>query len=142
MAANDDDTEEPHGNDGEEEAPKSKGRRQSFGHVRRELNEDELSSPGVQKMMLDELDRMDGSERELRKISKELSEAKSSLAVAEEKLKTHHAFDILSTGAVAAGTLIFGVAFSPTIDKEIFWITITISVILVGVGIIAKVIRS
>ena len=66
MAVDEDETEEPQSDAGIDGTPKSKGRRQSFGKVRRELTEDELGSSGVQKMMLDELDRMDGAEAELR----------------------------------------------------------------------------
>ena len=142
MATDEEETEEPQGDGGSDGAPKSKGRRQSFGKVRRELTEDELGSSGVQKMMLDELDRMDGAEAELKTISQKYSESQSSLAVATEKLKTHHAFDVLSTGTVAVGTLTFGAAFSSGDNIKLFWTLIAISIMLVCVGIAAKVLRS
>lgn len=141
MAA-DDETEEPQVEGQIDGTPKSKGRRQSFGKVRRELTEDELGSSGVQKMMLDELDRMDGAETELKTISQKYYDTQSSLAVAEEKLKTHHAFDVLSTGTVAIGSLIFGAAFSTGQNDKLFWTLVVISVVLVIVGIAAKVLRS
>ena len=142
MAEEEDETEEPH-RDGEKDGtPKSKGRRQSFGKVRRELTEDELGSSGVQKMMLDELDRMDGTEAELKVVSQKFYETQSSLAVAQEKLKTHHAFDVLSTGTVAIGSLIFGAAFNAVGDNKLFWTLILVGVVLVVVGIAAKVLRS
>jgi hypothetical protein len=142
MAADEDETEEPQGEGQIDGTPKSKGRRQSFGKVRRELTEDELGSSGVQKMMLDELDRMDGAETELKSISQKYYDTQSSLAVAKEKLKTHHAFDVLSTGTVAVGSLIFGAAFSTGQNDKLFWTLVVISGVLVVVGIAAKVLRS
>ncbi len=138
----DDDTEEPIGEGGQDETQKPKGQRRSFGKVRRELTEEELGSSGVQKMMLDELERMEGAEAELKSTARDLYEARTSLAVATEKLKPHHAFDVLSTGTVAAGSLIFGAAFSTNDNNKLFWTLIFISVVLVGVGIVAKVVRS
>ena len=93
-------------------------------------------------MILDELDRLEGGEAELRSTAKSLSETTTALAVANEKLKQRHAFDVLSTGTVAVGSLIFGAAFSINDNNKLFGILIVFSVVLVGVGIAAKVVRS
>ncbi|UGY08311.1 hypothetical protein [Phyllobacterium pellucidum] len=145
MAATDVDTEEPDtGDQGgtNSSAPEPKGRRLSFGKVRRELTEDELGSSGVQKMLLDELDRMDGAEIELKTMSTRFHETNAALAVSQEKLKTHNAFDIISTGGIASGSLLFGVAFSLQGNDKLFWVLVALSVITVLVGILAKVIRA
>lgn len=145
MSNNDDDTEEP--DDGDQNVtdigtPQPKGRRLSFGKVRRDLTEEELSSSGVQKMLLDELDRMDGVEDELKSVAANYYEARTSLAVSEEKLKTHNAFDILSTGSIAIGSLLFGAAFSFNQDVQKFWVLVATSLVLIAIGVIAKVFKA
>jgi hypothetical protein len=145
MAEKDDDTEEPRAGDGgpaDDGHLQPKGRRLSFGKVRRDLTEDELGSSGVQKMMLDELDRMDQSEIELKSVSEKYYVDKAALAVAQEKLKTHNAFDVLSTGSVAIGSLLFGAAFSFREGDTQFWIGISLSIVLIIIGVFAKVMRA
>lgn len=145
MSVTDIDTEEPeNGIQGRSigSAPEPKGRRLSFGKVRRELTEDELGSSGVQKMLLDELDRMDGAEAELKTISAKYHDTNTALAVYKEKLKTHNAFDIISTGTIAVGSLIFGVVFSLQGNDKVFWMLVVLSVVFVAIGIFAKVTRA
>ncbi|MFC0199061.1 hypothetical protein [Paracoccus rhizosphaerae] len=145
MANGDEDTEEPQDDAAEAESDPSsqpKGRRRSFGKVRRELTEDELGSPGVQKLLLDELDRADGAEGELRAITEKFYDTYTKLAVANEKLKTHNAFDVISTGTAAAGSLLFGAAFSIKDNDAIFWLMLIFGGALVAVGVAAKVMRS
>lgn len=93
-------------------------------------------------MLLDELDRMDGVEADLKGFSSKYHEVKSELAVAKERLKTRHAFDVLSTGTVAFGSLIFGSAFNAGINGKMFWILVGTGLCLVLVGIVAKVVKS
>jgi hypothetical protein len=145
MAGQDDDTEEP-GRDGSakagEEVAEPKGRRLTFGKVRRELSEDELSSSGVQKMLLDELDRMNGAEGELKVVAGKYYEASTKLAVSSEKLKTHNGFDVISTGTIAVGSLLFGAAFSIKDNATMLATLIGLSIVLVIIGIVAKVMRA
>jgi hypothetical protein len=126
----------------DEASPQPKGKRRSFGQVRRELTEAELSSPGVQKLLLDELDRMDGSEIELRAVSEKYYMTNTSLAIAQEKLKTHNAFDIISTGTVAFGSILFGAAFSFMSNGTAFWLMVVLGGLLIVTGIAAKVVRA
>lgn len=145
MADGDDETQEPQDAAPEapdEAAPQPKGRRRSFGKVRRELTEAELGSSGVQKMLLDELDRMDGSEADVKLLSDKYHETNTLLAVTREKLKTHNAFDIISTGTVALGSILFGAAFSFKDVIIAFWLMIILGAALVIVGIVAKVVRA
>lgn len=145
MAVQDEESVEPSregGSAGIAGLPEPKGRRVTFGKVRRELSEEELSSPGVQKMLLDELDRMNGAEEELKICIGNLHEKSTLLAVSEEKLKTHHAFDVLSSGTIAAGSLIFGAAFSIKDAGNLVIILIILSILLVAIGIVAKVMRA
>lgn len=85
---------------------------------------------------------MDQSEIELKSVSQKYYVEKAALAVAQEKLKTHNAFDVLSTGSVAIGSLLFGAAFSFREGDTQFWIGISLSIVLIIIGIIAKVMRA
>lgn len=145
MHGEDDDTEEPQGAvvDGSEgHAPQSKKRRRSFGKVRRELSDEELDTSGVQKMLLDEVDRLEGAEIDLKSTLEKFHDATTQLEVAKEKLKTHNSFDLISTGTVAVGSLLFGAAFNWKNDSALFWILIILGVVLIVIGIAAKVKRA
>ena len=145
MHGEDDDTEEPQSavvDSAGGHAPQPKKRRRSFGKVRRELTEEELDTSGVQKMLLDEVDRLEGAEIDLKSTSEKYHEANTKLEVAKEKLKTHSAFDIISTGTVAVGSLLFGAAFNWKDDSTLFWILIMLGVVLIAVGVAAKVMRA
>jgi len=145
MAGNDDDTEEPQAVEPDADVgnhAEPKGRRRSFGKVRRELNEDELGSSGVQKMMLDDLERMDEAEAELKIVTGKYNETNTELAVTKEKLKTHNAFDVISTGTIAFGSLIIGIAFNIDGNDTIKIAFYVFGGALIVLGIIAKVMRA
>lgn len=93
-------------------------------------------------MLLDEIDRLDRIEEECRSISTKYHETRTDLSVSREKIRTHNAFDVLSTGGIAAGSLLFGVAFSLQENEKIFWVLIALSIIIVAGGIVAKVMRA
>lgn len=144
MTDKDGDTEEPHDDvhsRADDVIPQPKGRR-SFGKVRRELTDDELRSSGVQKMMLDELYRLENVESELKTLHTECSEVKTKLAVAGEKLKTHHAFDILSTGSIAAGSIIVSEALPLPANNSFGWALLVLGLAVVVIGVAAKVVKT
>lgn len=145
MHGEDDDTQEPEiaiVDSAGGHAPQPKKRRRSFGKVRRELTEEELDTSGVQKMLLDEVERLEGAEIDLKSTSEKFHKANTQLEVAREKLKTHNAFDIISTGNVAVGSLLFGAAFNWKDDSTLFWVLIILGVVLIAVGVFAKVMRA
>jgi hypothetical protein len=63
------------------------GRRRAFGDMRRELTADELSSPGVQKILYDELEKSEIELDELKEYVKAYHVADKRAAVLEEKQK-------------------------------------------------------
>ena len=90
----------------------TKGRR-SFRKVRRELNEEELSSPAAQRLILDELDRLEEENSVLQNVREDFHRVDKKACVLEEKLKKHNALDILSSAALIAGSLTLG--YSPKV---------------------------
>lgn len=145
MADEDDDTEEPQSTNVVgmvSSSPQVKKSRRSFGKLRRELTQTELEASGVQKMLLDEVERLEAAEIDLKLTSEKFHEANTKHLVAEEKLKTHNAFDIISTGTVAVGSLLFGAAFNWKNDTMLFTVCLAISAVLMIIGIVAKLVRA
>lgn len=143
MTQKDEDTEEPTVAlvpSGEGRTP-TKGKRRSFHNLRRELSEDELSSPGVQKMVMDELDRLDGELGEAKRDSAALTTANLKVARLEERLKVHRAWEIISTICIALGPLFIGLAYSNW-KAELAIPTAFGGGLLLLLGVIAKLVKS
>ena len=116
------------------------GRGAALRDIRRQLTEDELASPGVQKLLLENLDRAEGKCDDLQLYVDRFHEADKRSAVLEEKLKTNTALEILFAGGLAMGSAIIGLA-------PIMWdatslkgsITLIVGLMLVIVSVVARV---
>jgi hypothetical protein len=86
------------------------GKRQAFRNIRRQLQEQELLSPGVQKLLLEELETADARCEILEVYVDRFHEADKRAAVLEEKLKTQKAFEIIFGVGVGVGCAIVGLA--------------------------------
>lgn len=124
---------------GAENAPQLKGRR-SFSSARRELTEEELGHPAVQKMMMDELDRLDGDNTDLKLYVDRFHVADKSAAILLEKQKRATASEIIYGAMMTVGAAAIG--YSPsageggTSDPMI----LGFGVILVVAGVLSKVV--
>ncbi|WP_430385495.1 hypothetical protein [Blastomonas fulva] len=123
----------------ENKAPQLKGRR-SFSRARRELNDEELGHPAVQKMMMDELDRLDGENSELRRYVDKYYEADKNCAILSEKQNKANAGEIIYGAMMTIGAAAIGFAPSGGVDGSPNYIALSFGVILVGAGIISKVV--
>jgi hypothetical protein len=103
------------------------GKRQAFRDIRRQLQEQELSSPGVQKLLLEELETADAKCDVLEGYVERFHEADKRAAVLQEKLTTQTAFDILFGAGVGLGCAIMGLA-------PLFWDGSIKGPITLGVG--------
>jgi hypothetical protein len=145
MVDNDDDTQEP----GDEvlttnntNAVQPKGRRPSFNNLPQDITPEDLASPGYHKMLVLELKRLDDVEAEFKAVSTDFHTANNSLTAMKERLKTHNAFEIISTGCIAIASALFGAAFSiRESNNTFFWILVILSLVLVLIGIVAKVFK-
>ena len=106
-------------NDAESEEPTSggltqtersvtKAKRQSFGGLRRQLSEEELSGPGVQKMLLDEIDRLDGELVQASDMAEKFHVADKDAAILRERFKSHTALELISTASLTVGSVALG----------------------------------
>ena len=108
------------------------GRRQAFKDIRRQLTEADLSTPGVQKMLLEDLQLAEDKCDILEGYVERFHEADKRAAVLEEKLITQNALEILFAVGLGVGCGIIGVT-------PLFWdatskgpIALAIGVLLVG----------
>ena len=118
--------------------PASKGKR-AFQNITRELSDDDLTKPAVGKLLLNELDRLESENAELRNYREQFQEADKKVAVLQEKNKTHLAAEIISGGCFAIGGVLLGHGMS----QPSGWIIVcgAIVFIIAIFAIIAKVKR-
>lgn len=121
-----------------EEAPKS---HRAFSGLKRELSDEELSSPGVPKLLLDYLAEANNDNATLKSFRDRFHEADKRNGVLEEKLKINAAAEAISMGSLAVGAGAMGYAPSLWSTPHGGPIVLTFGAILTIIGILAKVIR-
>lgn len=118
-----------------EAAPKT---RRSLGRVRRELSDEELGAPGVLKMLIGEIDRLERELLEACKFRESFHAADKRVGVLESKAKTSLAAEIISTSCAAVGSAALGFAPSIWSDQPAGWLCIAFGSVLVLAALIAK----
>ena len=121
----------------------SSGRRLAFRDIRRQLTDTELSSTGVQKLLLEMLEEADVNCDHLQPYVELYHEADKRAAILGEQLKTPRRIEIFFGVGVGLGGAIIGLTpFFGEIKSEYGWNTAIIGLLLVGgatVGRIAKI---
>jgi hypothetical protein len=115
--------------------PKS---RKTFSRIKIELSDDELASPGVQKMIVEELGRSQETISIMEGYREKFYRADRDLAVEREKNKKNLFLEIISGGCLAAGAAAFGYAPSLTTLPLAGWIAVAFGVVLTVIGVMAK----
>ena len=121
--------------------PHTKGRK-AFSKLRRELSDDELSSPAVQRLLIDDIERLEKDNGKLSDYQDSYYEADKRAAVLSEKLKTNVAQDVIFGVCLTVGAAIIG--FAPSLwlpDKPYGLISVALGVILIIGGIASKVVK-
>ena len=88
--------------------PAPKGRRQSLAKVPRELNSEEWTSPAVQKLLMDEIDRLQTETDDLKNYQTRFHAADKEASRLVERLTKDKTVDILFAVALAIGSALFG----------------------------------
>jgi len=117
-----------------------KGRR-SLARVKRELSEEELSTPGVQKMLIEELERLDTEARELEQYRDKYYIAEREVAVLNEKFRKNVAVEIIANGSLTIGAAAIGYAPAVWTSQPTGWIAIVFGAVLIIAGVVARVVR-
>lgn len=122
------------------QVPLTKTRR-ALSALKRELTNEELSSTGVQKMLLDELERLTEQNEYLSAYRDNFFRADKDFAVLKEKQKRNISAEIISGSCLAIGAA--GLAYAPAVwsTQPSGWISITFGVVLTLAGVIAKAIK-
>lgn len=126
---------------GASEPAKPKGGRTSFAKLRRELSDDELAAPAVQKLLLDDIDRLENEATSLRDFRDKYHLADKQSAILKEKLTIHVSQEVVHLGCFSVGSASLGYAYNLWNSQPAGWIAIAFGVVLVVAGIAAKVLR-
>lgn len=86
------------------------GRRAAFRDVRRQLSDDELGSPGVQKLLLDMLEDADEERDTLKSYIGLFHEADKSAAVLSEQVRSQTSVEVFFGVGIGLGGTIIGLA--------------------------------
>ena len=112
--------------------------RQAFRKINRALSDDDLAIPAVQRIVLDELDRLEMENDEFKSYRQQFHEADKKVAVLEEKSKTTLAMESISVATLTIGAAALGSA-------PVFWksqpsgyIILAFGLVLIFGGIFAK----
>ena len=119
-------------------APKS---RQSLSRLRRELSEDELSLPAVQRLLIEELERLDRQNAELQDYRVRFHEGDKRVAVLEEKTKKSLAGEIVFGVMITVGAAVIGLIPSIWSQQPAGWLLLIFSGVLILGGIASRVVQ-
>jgi hypothetical protein len=124
------------------EPAKSKSRRKALSTLRRELSDQELLSPAVQKLLLDEIDRLEEDNTELSGYRGRFHEADKRAAILEHKSRVSAAHEIISISCITIGGAAIGYAPSVWATQPSGYIALAFGVVLVVCGVVAKAVKS
>ena len=119
-------------------APKS---RQSLSKVRRELSEEELGSPAVQRLLIEDLERLERQNAELQDYRVRFHAGDKRVAVLKEKTKKSLAGEIVFGVMITVGAAALG--FSPSIwgQQPAGGLLILFGGVLILGGIVSRVVQ-
>lgn len=114
--------------------------RKALSTLKRELSDEDLSSAGVQKMLLGELDKLEDEKLELAGYREQYHQVTLQLAIANSKVKISVAADTIFGGMMTLGALIAGYAASVWDKPPTGYLCLVAGGAAIGIGILAKVI--
>lgn len=107
-----------------------------YANIKRELSEDELASPAVQKLLLNDNYKMEEEMKKLKEFETLYHIKDKEAAILEEKLKKVAGSEVLYTVCETVGSLLAGISALYWDDKG--WIVLIIGIGLVMGGILYK----
>jgi hypothetical protein len=117
------------------------GKRQAFRDIRRQLQETELANPGVQRLLLEDLERAEGQCEILQGYVTRYHEADKRAAILDEKLRTQTVIEIFFGVGLGVGCMILGLVpsiWDATYKGPLFLITGIILVVGATLGRVIK----
>ncbi len=115
--------------------------RKALAQLKRELSDEELATPGVQKMLVEELERVEEENLDLRGFQQKFYEQATQVAVLREKLKSWTCSEIISTACIAVGAAALVYVPEAWKTQPNGWISLIFGALLTIAGIVAKAVR-
>jgi hypothetical protein len=115
--------------------------RQAFRDIRRQLSEQDLSSTGVQKLLLDELERAEARCEVLNGYVERFHMADKRAAILEEQNRTVVALEIIFAVGIGVGCAIIGLAPLFWADQPKGYLALAIGVVLIVGSSIARMVK-
>lgn len=109
--------------------------------VRRDCTDEELSSPGARKLLLDRLDQTEIQVVELKEFRDRFYEADKQVGILTERTKRETSTEILYGVALVVGAIFAGLAPSAWKSQPFGWISLLVGVALMVGAVISKVVR-
>lgn len=121
---------------------KSKKERHAFAKVRRELTDEDLASPAILRILLDDIDRLDAENTELKDFREGFYRVTTDLGIEKERGRKEIAAEVISATCFTLSGAVLG--FVPLLWKagEVTGpVALGIGLILFGAAIVAKAVR-
>jgi hypothetical protein len=111
-----------------------------YSKLRRELSDDELSNPAVQKLLISEIDKLEMRVAALEICERDFYEVDKAKAVLEEKMKAHNSQEILYGFCLSIGSAILSLSSMVKLS-ETGWIFLIVGGLLIIGGILSKFVK-
>lgn len=115
----------------------SKGRK-ALRNIGRDLEPDDLNSPGVQKMLLDTIDRLEEEKGELEQFKADFHTANTNLKIAEERLKQRAFVEIMYSVCLMLSGVLISLSFRQQLDEVTSNFLMGAGVVLALASILAR----
>lgn len=119
--------------------------KKAFSKISRELSEDDLKSPGTQRLLLGEIDQYEECKKQLDKYKDLYYKKDADCKVYQEKLKSNATLEVASGSLLAIGPALMSMSIS-VVDKDGKWYYISSILLVIGIimllcGIITKILK-
>ena len=131
--------EEPSDGTAAKPLPSSKGRK-SFLRMRRELTDEELGTSAVQKLLMDELERLESEAASLRVFEEKFHDRDKRASILEEKIKKNLSSDIYFGASLTVGSALMSWSSSVWEIQPTGYVILLVGTALMIAGICARVI--
>lgn len=111
-----------------------------YSRLRRELSEEDLTNPAVQKLIISDIDKLEGRISDLEDFQVKFYETDKDKAVLKEKLKGHNSHEILYSFCLSAGSGLLGISSLFQLNDK-GWIFLVVGGLLIVGGILSKFVK-
>ena len=110
--------------------------------IRRDLTDEELSSPGARKLLIDRLDQAEIQIVDLKDFRDRFHAADKQVAVLIQKTNRDTAAEVLYGVALSVGAIFIGLAPSAWATQPFGWLSLLVGIVLMIGAVISKAVRT